>query len=527
MKAIRILIVFIFASIVNGSIFSQAPVIQWQKTYGSSGDDEAKSLIITSSGNFVIAGYAESNNGDIQNHHGSDGVEDFWFFQIDSFGNIIWSKLFGGTWGERSNEVKGTLDSGFIISGETYSNDGDVSNNHYPSTEVWVVKTDSIGNLTWGYAYGGTDEDVGYDVIQTPDSGYVIIGETYSHDGDVHGFHGSSDIFLIRLNKLGQKVWTRSIGGTSFEDGSSLVQTPNGGFLIAGNTVSNDGNIGGNHNSSTADGWVAKIDSLGAIQWQKCYGGSGVDNIHKILLCNDNGFYFAGVTGSNDGDVSGNVGFYDVWLVRCDSLGVIQWQRCYGGNSFDAGYSAIKTSNGGIVIAGVTDSNSSYLVGNNHGGDDFWIIKVDSSGNFEWGKCLGGSNWDTGFSIVESNDGGFLVAGTTESADGDLNSNHGGKDVWVVKLSAPTTSILEPENSITDLNVSQTDNGLHLRLFSKRQAKSLVSIYDIQGNCIFSEAFIFNEGINYKYLKTNSPAAGVYLLKIDGNVNGKIKFVIK
>ncbi len=522
MKLFKIL--FLFLTI---SATSQVPSIVWQRSYGSPGNDKVVSITKGNNNGFVVAGYADSNGGDISNHHGVDGSDDIWVYEIDSIGTILWSSLLGGTGGEQASTVIQTLDGGFAINGSSYSNDGDVYNSHWPSDEIWVVKTDSTGNILWQNSYGGSDDELSNDIKQTSDSGFIIIGNTDSNDGDVHGYNGNGDIFLVRTNKAGLLLWTKSIGGSSGDDGTCVETTANGCFLIGGNTISNDGDISGHHNTSTGDIWIAKVNSFGVIQWQRCYGGTGVDNIARILMCSDGGFYITGLTGSNDGDVTGNFGFYDYWVARCDSGGNILWQHCYGGISFEGAYSSNRTSDGGLIIVGVTDSDSSFMVGANNGIDDIWILKIDSIGNFEWGKCLGGTNFETGDAVIQTTNGDFLVTGSTLSSDGDVTFNHGGKDAWIIKLSSPFSGISQIENELKELTITSQHQQLLLRFFSKHPGNARASVFDSQGKMVLSEKIKINEGINYHLFNDVNFAQGMYYVNIEGDAQGSGKVVVQ
>jgi hypothetical protein len=296
------------------------------------------------------------------------------------------------------------------------------------------VKLDASGNIQWQKCLGGTGDDRANSIQQTTDGGYVVAGRTYSNDGNVTGNHGSDDYWVVKLDASGNIQWQKCLGGTSWEYASSIQQTTDGGYVAAGYTRSNDGDVSGNHGDW--DYWVVKLDSSGNIQWQKCLGGTSWDEAYSIQQTTDGGYVVTGYTTSNDGDVSGNHGGEDYWVVKLDSSGNIQWQKCLGGTGDDRANSIQQTTDGGYVVAGYTYSNDGDVSGN-HGGRDFWVVKLDASGNIQWQKCLGGTNWDEAYSIHQTTDGGYVVAGRTWSNDGDVSGYHGGNyDYWVVKLIA-------------------------------------------------------------------------------------------
>ena len=246
-----------------------------------------------------------------------------------------------------------------------------------------------------------------------------------------------SPVFFLLIHAQPVITWQKSLGGSDQEDISRIIPCNDKGFLILGSTISNDGQVSGNHGNY--DYWVVKIDSAGSLVWQKCYGGSANEWLSDGLKTSDGGYILAGSSFSVDGQVSGNHGGFDYWIVKIDSSGNIQWQKCFGGSMDEWAYSIKQTPDSGFVVAGNSQSNDS-LVSGNHGGKDFWVIKLDLSGNLQWQQSLGGSGDETAYDISLTNDNGFIVAGVTASNDGQVSGNHGGKDFWVVKLTDGTLS---------------------------------------------------------------------------------------
>ena len=344
---------------------------------------------------------------------------------------IEWQKCLGGTADDFANSIQQTSDSGFIVAGETRSNDGDVSGNHGKS-DAWVVKLNSLGDILWKKCLGGTGNDYARSIQQISDGGFILTGYTNSNNGDVSGNNGYYDAWVVKLNSSGDILWQKCLGGTYDDYARSIQQTSDTGFILAGYTFSNDGDVSGNHGFS--DAWVVKLNSSGDIIWQKCFGGTNEDYAYSIQQTSDSGFIVAGYTFSNDGDVSGYHGYFDYWVVKLNSSGDIEWQKCLGGTNNDYANSIQQTSDGGFIVAGYTESNDGDVSGY-HGGDyDAWVVKLNSSGDILWQKCLGGTIDDRAYSIQQTSDGGFIVAGFTVSNDGDVSGNHGASDAWVVKL---------------------------------------------------------------------------------------------
>ena len=200
---------------------------------------------------------------------------------------------------------------------------------------------------------------------------------------------------------------------------------------MAGYTESDDGDIISNHGDY--DMWVVKLNKNGEIEWQKCLGGSGEDEANSIQQTTDGGYIVAGSTVSDDGDVSDYHGEEDMWIVKLDSTGKIEWQKCLGGSNYDYANSIKQTTDGGYIVAVSTVSDDGDVIGN-HGSLDMWIVKLNKNGEIDWQKCLGGSDDDRAFSIQQTTDSGYIVAGKTFSDDGDAIGNHGDYDMWIVKL---------------------------------------------------------------------------------------------
>ncbi|MDR2352832.1 MAG: T9SS C-terminal target domain-containing protein [Deltaproteobacteria bacterium] len=422
--AIIFLLVF-FTSVVKAE--NSPANIEWQKSLGGSENDEVSSIQQTSDGGYIIVGGSYSNDGEVTGNHGKN---DYWIVKLDSQRTLQWQKSLGGSEYDGASSIQQTSDGGYIIAGESSSNDGDVTGNH-GKYDYWIVKLDSLGTLQWQKIFGGRLSEYASSIQRTSDGGYIIAGYSDSNDGDVTGNHGKDDYWIVKLDSLGNLQWQKSLGGSKFDYAYSSQQTSDGGFIIAGESGSNDGDVTGNHGET--DYWIVKLDSLGTLQWQKSLGGSGHDMAYSIQQISDGGYIIAGISDSNDGDVTGNHGSYDYWIVKLDSLGSLQWQKSFGGSGWDHVSSIQQTSDGGYIIAGHSRSNDSDVTGN-HGKDDYWIVKLDSLGTLQWQKSCGGSEYDYARSIQQTSDGGYIIAGYSESNDGDVTVNHGKKDYWIIKL---------------------------------------------------------------------------------------------
>ena len=396
--------------------------IQWQKSLGGSGHDYAQSIQLTTDGGYIVAGYTASNDGDVSGYYGQG---DFWIVKLDGSGNIQWQKTLGGSERDRAESIQQTTDGGYIVAGSSRSNDGDVSGIH-GNQDFWIVKLDAIGSIQWQRTLGGSASDFALSIQQTADGDYIVAGHTWSYDGDVSGNHGE-DFWIVKLDAFGSIQWLKTLGGIESEQPKSIQLTTDGGYILAGGTHSNDGDVSGNHGEGlplTPDYWIVKLDGSGNIQWKKTLGGSRAEYAKSIQPTTDGGYIVAGYSQSNDGDVLGNHGEGDFWIVKLDVSGNIQWQKSLGGSDRDGAESIQQTTDGGYIVAGYTESNDGDVLGNHyHGQEDYWIVKLDGSGTIQWQKSFGGSENEGAESIQQTADGGYIVAGSARSNNGDILGN--------------------------------------------------------------------------------------------------------
>ena len=426
-------LIFILASL---TVFSQTqnPYLEWEQTYGGSHYDYLFSTIPTSDGGYLLSGFTKSNDGDIQS--GNHGSDDFWVVKIDSAGTIEWEQTYGGSDDDWLFSTIPTSDGGYLLGGFTKSNDGDVQSGNHGQRDFWVVKIDSNGTIEWEQTYGGSSGDYLRSTILTSDGGYLLGGYTYSNDGDIQsGNHGSYDFWVVKISSTGTIEWEQTYGGSSEDNLYSTILTSDGGYILCGRTSSNDGDIqSGNY--GYFDSWVVKINSSGTIEWEQTYGGSNYDNLSSTITTSDGGYLLGGATSSNDGDIqSGLHGSMDCWVVKIDSTGTIEWEQTYGGSDWESLRSTIPTSDGGYLLGGTTQSNDGDIESGNHGSYDFWVVKINSTGIIEWEQTYGGTSSEHLNSTIPTSDGGYLLGGYTSSNDGDIQSgNHGSDDFWVVKM---------------------------------------------------------------------------------------------
>lgn len=415
------------ALMIMGAASAQVPpTIQWQKALGGTGTDWGHAAAIITGGTIVV-GTTSSGNGDVS---GTLGADDAWVIKVSDAGTLEWQSLVGGDADDAGYGVDVTGDGAILATGFTSSEE---IPGYHDGIDMMVAKLNDAGILQWQKALGGSDMDMAFGIQDLGDGGLVVVGVAFSNNGDVSGNHGAGDAWVVKLDGSGAVQWQKALGGSGLDWAISVQGTIDGGIIVVGYTESTDGDVSGYHGNR--DAWVVKLNNAGTMEWQKALGGSAPDQAYALTVDPDGGIVVGGHTMSNDGDVSGNDGYQDAWVVKLDGEGSLQWQVPLGGVSEDRAYAVQRTSDGGIVFSGYTSSNDGDVSGN-HGQDDVWVAKLDEAGTIQWQKALGGLYADYGRAIVQTPDGGFFVAGYSGSNNADVCCNHGGDDVWVVKLNA-------------------------------------------------------------------------------------------
>ncbi len=343
---------------------------------------------------------------------------------------IEWQKTFGGSGSEYAKCIRQTTDGGYIVVGTTPSNNGNVSGNH-GGDDAWLIKLNASGDLQWQKCLGGSSTENGNAVRQTTDGGYIIAGDAASNNGNVSGGNGSNDFWVVKVNASGELEWQNTFGGSSYDHAYDIEQTSDGGYIAVGSVNSTNGDVT-NYNGGMFDGWVVKLSATGELQWQKTFGGSGADQLRSVKQTTDGGYIMAGTTDSNNGIVNDNNGGVDFWVVKIDTSGNLQWQNALGGSNNDNGQAVIQASDGTYMAIGSTSSFGGDVSGN-HGGMDVWMVKLSTSGELLWQKCFGGTGSEVGRSIAQTSDSGFIVSGFSTSSNHDVTFNNGGFDFWIFK----------------------------------------------------------------------------------------------
>lgn len=503
--------------IFTTSFIIAQPGIEWQKSFGGSFGDEAYAVEQTSDGGYIIVGLSKSSDGNVTSNQGDS---DYWVLKLNSTGVIDWQKSYGGTDVDIPRSIQQTLDGGYIVAGYSKSNDGDVSGNH-GLNDYWVLKLSSTGDIIWQKTYGGTADDFAYVVKQTTEGGYIVAGYSKSTDGDVSGNHGESDYWVVKLTSTGVISWQNSFGGSDHDIPESIQQTTDGGYILAGYSKSNDGDI--TNNQGNYDYWILKITDTGSLDWQKSFGGTSFDYGTAIKQTTDGGYIVAGLTLSNDGDVTGNHGNADYWVLKLTNTGAITWQKAYGGSELDYAYAINQTADGDYIVAGFSYSNN-YDVSGNHGLTDYWVLKISNIGVLKWQKSMGGTGEDYSFAMNLTSDGGCIVTGYSFSNNGDVSGNHGESDFWVVKLAPDSIGVDDIfERELLNIYPNPANNQINIETSNSLVGGTYI-IYDSAGKAVLS-GIIDNEQTS---VELDNLSIGIYEVKIKSSNNtGTSRFVKK
>ncbi len=418
----------------------QTHEVLWQKTIGGENHDDINAIISTEDNGYLLGGTSLSNiSGD--KTEDSYGGSDYWVIKLDSLGEIEWDKTIGGADNDFLSDIHIATDGGYILTGSSKSDiSGYKSEDSRGDDDFWIVKLDIDGEFLWDITIGGDSSDACRSSSPTVDGGYIIAG--YS-DSNISGektenSYGLQDYWIVKIDVAGTIEWQKTIGGDNVDRLTDLETTIDGGYIINGRTESG---ISGNKTTEHRgifDFWVVKMDNLGEIEWQKTLGGAGADQPLDIEVVSDGSFIVSGVSDSEIGiDKSEDpFGGFDIWVVKLDATGEIEWENTIGGTADDVVY-MIKETSGGFILGGYSDSDpsadkSETAIGNT----DYWILKLNESGEIEWENSVGSSSTDNCSEIIETADNNFIAAGKSYgSISGDKNeTNLGGTDIWLVKL---------------------------------------------------------------------------------------------
>lgn len=441
----------------------------WERIFGGTESDNGNSLQITSDGGFVIAGSTLASP--------DEDYPDMYIVKTDGFGKVLWSKNYGGKFSEGATDIKQTGDGGYVVAGYTDSEGAG-------GTDATLTKLDANGNLTWSQNYGGNQNDHFYSVLPTPDGGYIAVGSFISESGQ------NRDAYLVKVNGTGQETWSHTFGGSNGgETGYSVLLTSDGGYIFAGETTS--------FGAGGFDAYLVKTNSSGIEVWSKTYGGTEDDKVSYLQPTADGGYVMTGST------VSSGAGAKDVYLLKTDGSGNLQWSQAYGDVHNDGGSSVKQTADGGYVIVGSTVNR---IAGNPQKQySDVYLVKTTSDGVLQWTKIFGSLKSESGSEIQITADGGYAFIGSAGSFSKE-------NDIYFLKSNE--------QGMITSLNISSLEVPESFSLFQNypNPFNSQTTIrYQLPGEYAVTLNLFDISGRKIKTLVNQNQNAGVHTLLFDGD----------
>jgi hypothetical protein len=355
--------------------FNENDELVFTNTFGGLEDDRGNSIIQTNDNGFAILGYSSSKNETISNN----GSRDFWIIKTNENGNLIWQKNFGFAGNDSGVSIIQTSDNGFLLTGiidvtasEGQGNSKKRISKKHAGGDFWVIKLANNGDFEWSKFYGGSFTDTPFDVVETQNNGFIIVGSSDSKDVDISNNLGSYDFWVIHISAKGELIWEKNFGGTEIDEAYGIAKTADNNFVIVGDTRSSNKNV--STNNGGADVWLVKIDINGNLLWEKTIGSSGFDASRSIQLTADNGFLISGSSRSSDNNFI-NQGQNDALLIKVDEKGALLWQKTIGGSKVDLLYDAIQIDENSYIGVGESNSSDKDIV-TNKGFSDLLIVKI-------------------------------------------------------------------------------------------------------------------------------------------------------
>jgi hypothetical protein len=358
-----ILSILLLPSILASSVRATVELTQ---AYSYGDVAQARSICQSNDGGYMLVGQTQATN---------TSQTQALIIRTDSAGSMLWNRTYGGTNTSLLLGIVQTSDLGFVVAGTL----------NVTTEKFWLFKIDSSGNMLWENTYGGTNDEELYAITHTNDGGYLLTGLTRSFD-----LGSQSDLWMVKTNSSGMEQWTQRYGTNGNDCGFSVIQTGDGGYALTGQT-----------NNTYC--WLIKTDAAGLMQWNITLGNDTLTTRgQKMVQSDDLGYAICGYANLVQG---GNNDFY---IAKTDSSGNLEWSKTFGGEGQEFGRALVKSNDGGYVLAGYTETNSS-------GARDAWLVKTDSNGNMQWNQTLGGTSADVANSLITTSDGGYAIAGSTDS----------------------------------------------------------------------------------------------------------------
>ena len=407
----------LFFSCKKGNSDSQVPppnnpFVKFKKVYGGGNYDAAFTCVPAIDGGYVISGISESNDGDITSAH---GFSDLWLFKIDASGNIEWSQTYGGSDNEYLAAALVPVTDGYILAGATESTNGNVTISKDEFRQHWLFKVDKLGNILWQKKFSQNEGAQIHSLSKAKNGDLIGSGYVYPPGGP-------SDAWLFRLTANGDLIWEKVYDDLT-EVAVNIAEASNGDLIATGTTIESN-------NISQIDALLFRTNSAGELKWSKSFGGTATEQGNAILATSDGGALMTGITYSNDGIASGSHGNEDILVIKVDENGNTQWIKLFGGAAGEIDtHCVIETGDYNYMLSATSYSQDGDMPGNKE--YDAWILTLDSNGTIIHKQQFGGNNLDIIYALLPLGENKFLAAGISTSTTGDFSGAHGGYEAWV------------------------------------------------------------------------------------------------
>lgn len=478
---------------------------QWTLVTGDTEADVPDITIPAINGGYIMVGISGSSGGIIPENNGS---HDIIVMKLCDEGEIEWVKNYGGSEPETSCRIDIVDNDGYIITGGTRSSDGDVQN-HIGEEDVWIFKIDLEGNMVWQRVIGGLYNERPRELIKTQDNGYLIGGSKAS-SSTVNSF----DSWVVKLDNNRNIEWELTFGHPHLDNIDDIIQLESGDYIACSyfdkDTLTN---------SAEFDNMVTKIDINGNIISQKYYGGSESERAREIIETDDGGFVTIGQTDSEDGDISFNHGEDDIWVVKFDADLNLIFEKTFGGSNNDYAYTAAKLPNGNIAILGQSNSIDGDI-SSNIGSWDIWLLIISQTGELLFEKTYGSDEEDSGYGVHVINDSELIISGTTNP---DFTQSLW--EIWISKLgigpiSSCITSTIEQADK-EQISVTQRNGSAYINI-ENDSPNSNFKVFDLSGR-LLSEGEIQTTTQN---LNIDLASTGTYIVEVSiGTIRTQVKFM--
>lgn len=540
------------------SCFTYSQDILWEKPYGGIHADYLFDAQPTADYGFILAGSSLSDktgNKSEDNH----GDLDYWVWKMNENGDLDWQKSLGGSGFDLLQSIKNTKDGGFILAGTSNSPQtakGSIGNKKESCkgiTDFWVIKLNAKGEEQWQRTLGGSGQDELLCAFQTLDGGYMLGGSSNSTlnaktditekgiidvkpdlTGKIEKCRGNMDYWIVKLDNAGAVQWQKTYGGEYADVLRSMEQTVDGGYILGGYSNSPRSGDKSEEKNGIGDYWILKINNAGAIEWQKTYGGNGDNQLYVIHQTRDGGFIAGGNSNSTTsltymgGNVSNGT---DYWLLKMDEKGEIKWSKTYDFGKVDILTSIVENEDHTFLIGGYAQSESDQgtkggsqllkVSGDKDGINDYIALKISDTGEEVWKKTVGSKGEDILRKLIETRDGGYLLAGTSNSKSSkDKHSNIGGNDFWVVKLKdkqkpeevkVNIEAIPNPTTAFTNIIIGYDFEQGTASVYDLLGRQ--IQHFDINSRTVPIDLSSYPEGIYVVNIKTNVHTDGVKVIK--------------